>query len=203
MSDFQFKEIDEEGWETLLAVSKADRFNKWMYEAIKPYVKGNILEIGSGIGNISQCFLNDHQQITISDLRENYLGFLRKEFSKYSNLKGVYNIDLIDPAFEQKNATLLNSFDSVFALNVIEHIENDHLALDNCKKLLKQGGKLIILVPAFNGLYNSLDRGLFHFRRYTASLLENEITSAGFKIDKCFYFNALGIPAWIWSGLDA
>ena len=78
--NFQFKEIDAEGLETLLAISKADRFNKWMYETIQPYVKGNILEIGSGIGNISQYFLDDQQQITISDLRENYLDFLRNEF---------------------------------------------------------------------------------------------------------------------------
>ena len=35
--NFEFKEIDKEGWETLLAISKADRFNKWMYETIKPF----------------------------------------------------------------------------------------------------------------------------------------------------------------------
>ena len=58
MQDFQFKEIDKEGWETLLAISKADRFNRWMYDIIQPFIKGNILEIGSGIGNISQYFLH-------------------------------------------------------------------------------------------------------------------------------------------------
>ena len=200
MHNFQFKEVDKEGWETLLAISKADSFNKWMYETIKPFIKGNILEIGSGIGNISQCFLEDNQQIAISDLRENYLDFLREEFQAYSNLKGIHNIDLIDPAFEQKHVAILNSFDSVFAMNVIEHIENVQLALTNCRKLLKPGGTLLILVPAFQGLYNVLDKELFHYRRYTKSMLEKRMKDSGLVVTKSFYFNALGIPAWIWGG---
>ena len=101
ITDFPFKEIDAEGLETLLAISKADRFNRWMYETIKPFVTGNILEIGSGIGNISNYFLDDHQQITISDIRENYLDFSRNEFQSYSNLKGIVNIDLMDENFDK------------------------------------------------------------------------------------------------------
>lgn len=201
MNNFQFKELDKEGLDTLLAISKADLFNSWTYKTIQPYIKGNILEIGSGIGNISQYFLDNHQQIAVSDLRENYLDFLREEFQGYSNLKSIYNIDLTDPSFEQKQVSILNSFDSVFALNVIEHIENDRLALENCKKLLKPGGTLLILVPAFNGIYNSLDRELFHFRRYNRSMLEGRIKASGLIIEKSFYFNALGIPAWIWGGI--
>ena len=200
-NNFEYKEIDKEGWETLLAISKADRFNRWMYETIQPFIKGNILEIGSGIGNISQYFLDDHQQIAISDLRENYLTFLNDEFRSYSNLQGIHNINLIDPNFKEHHAGLLNLFDSVFALNVMEHIENDQLALANCNKLLKSGGTLLILVPAMQNLYNGLDRELFHFRRYSRSMLENKIRESGFIVNKSFYFNALGIPAWIWGGL--
>ena len=56
MSEFSFKEIDEEGMETLKAISEANKFNEWMYERIAPDCSGKILEIGSGIGNIS-CLL--------------------------------------------------------------------------------------------------------------------------------------------------
>lgn len=200
MTAFDFKEIDKEGWETLLAISKADRFNRWMFEVVKPFINGNSLEIGSGIGNISQYFLECNQQLTVSDLRENYLQFLTLQFAQYPNLKGVINIDLTDEHFDNKHADLLNTFDTVFALNVIEHIKNDDLALSNCRKLLKPGGTLLILVPALPFLYNSLDRELFHFRRYTRGLLEKRIQQSGFKICKSFYFNALGIPAWMWGG---
>ena len=59
------KEIDLEGLETLSVIEKANKFNKWMYETIKPYSKGRILEIGCGIGNISEFFINDNFDIVL------------------------------------------------------------------------------------------------------------------------------------------
>ena len=58
MKEFQFKVEDKEGLNTLETISKADKFNRWMFDTISPYCKGRILEIGSGIGNISQFFIN-------------------------------------------------------------------------------------------------------------------------------------------------
>ena len=55
---FNFKEYDLEGLQTLEAMAAAPRLNQWMYETIGKQLDGNILEIGSGIGNISQFFLS-------------------------------------------------------------------------------------------------------------------------------------------------
>lgn len=189
------KEIDLEGLETLNVIEKANKFNKWMYETIKPYCKGRILEIGCGIGNISEFFIQDSQEIVLSDLRDNYLEIVSKKFSN-----PVLKIDLVDAEFESKYEDLLNTFDTVFALNVIEHIENDKQAIANCKKLLKKGGNLIILVPAYQFLYNSFDTELEHFRRYTKNSLENIIQHNQLKIKKTFYFNVIGILGWFFSG---
>ena len=49
-------------------------------------------------------------------------------------------MDLVHPEFDIIYADKLNSFDGLFALNVVEHIEDDTLAIANCKKLLKKGG---------------------------------------------------------------
>lgn len=189
------KEIDLEGLETLNVIEKANKFNKWMYETIKPYCKGRILEIGCGIGNISEFFIQDSQEIVFSDLRDNYLEIVSKKFSN-----PVLKMDLVDAEFESKYEDLLNTFDTVFALNVIEHIENDKQAIANCKKLLKKGGNLIILVPAYQFLYNSFDTELEHFRRYTKNSLENIIQHNQLKIKKTFYFNVIGILGWFFSG---
>ena len=94
-----------------------------------------------------------------------------------------------------------SSFDGIFALNVLEHIDDHLTALKNINFLLKPGGKVLILVPAGPILYNKLDKGLFHFRRYTRSSLRQSISNAGFTIRKTWSFNALGIPAWITGGL--
>ena len=198
--NFQLKEIDMEGMETLNVIANADKFNKWMYDTIAPACSGNILEIGSGIGNISSYFLQNGSNITLSDLRENYLNILRDKFKNYQNLKGVITLDLVDNDFENKYKHLIGTFDTVYALNVVEHIEDDKLAIANCRKLLRENGSLVILVPAYQFLYNRFDKELEHFRRYTSNKLNKLFADNNFKITKTQYFNFAGIFGWFLSG---
>jgi 2-polyprenyl-3-methyl-5-hydroxy-6-metoxy-1,4-benzoquinol methylase len=65
--EFVFKEIDVEGQATLEAISAATRFNEWMYDVISTRLTGEILEIGSGIGNISTHFFKNGHRLTVSD----------------------------------------------------------------------------------------------------------------------------------------
>jgi 2-polyprenyl-3-methyl-5-hydroxy-6-metoxy-1,4-benzoquinol methylase len=197
---FDYKPIDQEGMEILSVIEKADKFNAWMYQTIKPFCKGRILEIGSGIGNISQFFLKDNFQITLSDIRDNYCDILREKFKQPGKTVEVINVDLVDPDFDSKYKQFIGTFDTVFALNVVEHIENDKLALKNINKLLAPKGVVIILVPAYQALYNGIDKGLEHYRRYTQSMTNAVVESADFKIIHEQYFNAMGIPAWYISG---
>src|SRR2546422_3892844 len=92
----EFKLIDEEGWETLEAIAKADKFNAWMFDTIRPFCKGRILEIGSGIGNISQFFISNNYDITLSDIRDNYCDILREKFKD----SPIVNMNLTDPDFD-------------------------------------------------------------------------------------------------------
>jgi len=189
------KEIDLEGLETLSVIEKADRFNEWMYKTIAPHCEGKIIEIGSGIGNISQFFIADKKEIVLSDLRDNYCEILKRKFEN-----PVIKIDLVDPDFDQKHTELLDTFDALFALNVVEHIKDDVQAIANCKKLLKVGGTMIILVPAFQSLYNNFDVELEHFRRYTQKSLKSIIVQNGLKAKHLFSFNLIGILGWFVSG---
>lgn len=197
MTSFTFKEQDDEGLHTLEAVSEAVHFNRWMYEQVRPWMQGTILEVGSGIGNISEFFIREHAQITLSDIRENYCRALGKKFDG----SAVLQMDLVDAEFETKYAAWASAFDGVFALNVVEHIEDHQTALKNIRFLLKPGGRVLILVPAWQVLYNKIDKGLFHYRRYTKRSLNTVLLSAGLTIEKTWMFNALGIPAWITGGL--
>lgn len=198
MSEFSFKEIDEEGMETLKAISEANKFNEWMYQRIAPDCKGKILEIGSGIGNISEFFIKNNADIYLSDLRDNYLNFLEKNYEHKAS--GILKMDIVDPNFDEIYTEHINTFDTVFALNVVEHIKDDELALKNISKLLKKDGNAVILVPAFNTLYNSFDEALEHYRRYTKKTLNKNFSKSNLEIQKSSYFNAAGIAGWILSG---
>ena len=183
---------DEKGHQTLEVIAKADKFNQWMFETIRPYCHGNILEIGSGIGNISHFFIQNGYSITLSDTDEYYLGQLKKTF----NETNIFSIDLVHEDFREKYARFFQTFDTVILLNVLEHIDNEKQAIENCRHLVKTGGSLVVLVPAYSFLFSKMDRELQHHRRYTSKKLFRLVSKKKFIVKKVFYFNAIGIVAW-------
>ena len=191
---------DPAGFETLEIFSDAPAVNRWLYEKICGQVGGQVLEIGSGIGNISGFLLKDHSEVSLSDLRPEYLRILEQKFTGHPHLRGIYNLDLAHTDFRNRYAELMEKFDTVIALNVIEHISDDLAAIRNAESMLRNGGKLVVLVPAFPKLYNSLDRELGHYRRYTKSGLAKRLTSAGLQNSDSRYFNAAAIMGWWVSG---
>ena len=197
---YTFQEADPIGSQTLDVISNADKFNAWTYATILPFCKGRILEVGSGVGNISQFFLKDQRPIFLSDIRKGYCETLKETLGHSPSLEGVSCMDLVDPNFETRFQHLLGTFDTVFALNVIEHIEDDQLAIANCYKLLRSGGHLIILVPAYQWLYNGLDEALAHYKRYNKKSLRALFQTQALEVLHQQYFNFAGIFAWLISG---
>lgn len=191
---------DKAGKETLDVIGEADLFNKWMFHTILPFSQGKILEIGSGLGNISKFFLSNGDEIMLTDLREEYCSSLKNKFKNEANLIGVNQLDLIHPHFDIIYEEQMEKYDTVFALNVIEHIEEDNLAIKNSKKLLKRNGHLIILVPSYQNLYNKFDEELGHYRRYTIDSLSDLFVINGLKIIHKQHFNFIGIFGWFLSG---
>jgi SAM-dependent methyltransferase len=87
------------------------------------------------------------------------------------------------------------SFNYIYSLNVLEHIENDVEVLMRLHTRLAQGGTLLIYVPAFPILFSSMDVKVKHVRRYTRLTLARAVTSAGFQIEKLAYVDSLGFFA--------
>ena len=195
-----FHRTDPTGLLTLQRFARASQFNRWLFESITPYCRGEVLEIGSGIGNMSAFFLESGFYLTVSDLRVEYCEELKRKFGSHPQLEAVESLDLLHPDFSGAYAHLLVRFDTVVALNVIEHIEEDIRAVTNIKGLLKPGGCFVMLVPAGRALYNGLDRELGHHRRYSRSAMAKLFTTAGLRVAKVFYFNAAGIAGWVLNG---
>ena len=191
---------DNEGFLTLSAISSATNFNKWMSDIVKKRAKGKILEIGSGIGNISQFFVANKTNIHLSEINLEYVSYLKKKYAQELGQENIFELNLVSSEFDIKYAHLFNNFDTIFALNVIEHIEDHKTALVNCKKLLKVGGIIIILVPAYQLLYNTFDTNLAHFRRYTRKKIETIFLESEISVKESFYFNFFGIFGWFLFG---
>ena len=170
------------------------RYNRWMFERLRRWIGRSVLEIGSGIGNLS-AFLVDRERLVLTDTREEYLSRLRQRFAGRSHVS-VVRLYLPD----DDRAVAGQRFDTVICLNVLEHVDDDISALHAIRRLLGPGGRLVLLVPALQALYGTIDRALGHHRRYKRDGLADLLRATGFKLAHIEYFNLAGIPGWWWAG---
>jgi len=103
----------------------------------------------------------------------------------------LFRFDLLKCPLPEKIA------DVIILLNVLEHIESDGEALKEVFNLLKPGGTLILEVPAGPFLYDSYDKELFHFRRYSSSVLADMLNKVGFEIKRKSHLGFLIYPPFI------
>ncbi len=185
------------GHANLTSIEDAHNFTNWLYDEIRPYLHGSILEVGSGTGTYSRNLVEDfpHSSIVLSDLDQGYVANLTNTLGNERVSARV--LDLGEPAHF---ADLKNRFDTIIALNVLEHVLDDKRALANVHESLKEGGTAIVLVPAHKALYNRIDAAIGHHRRYTKRELVDKAQEAGFSVEKVFYFNALSILGWYLNG---
>ena len=92
-------------------------------------------------------------------------------------------MDAQAPSFENE------TFDVIIASDCLEHLENDKIALEEWKRILKKNGLLIVFVPAYNFLWSEHDEVNHHFRRYSKKNLEKKLKNAGFMIEKLSFWN--------------
>lgn len=102
----------------------------------------------------------------------------------YSQGRGVKHlVQAIGEALPLQEA----SVDGILALDIFEHIEDDHKAFLEAYRVLRPGGVLVMSVPAFRALWGPHDVALMHYRRYTRPQVRAALTSAGFQVTKASY----------------
>ncbi|MFO1010350.1 MAG: glycosyltransferase [Planctomycetota bacterium] len=184
---------DEYGSNILVSLSNVPNFNRWMGDAVRPHLGARVLEIGAGIGNMTQT-LCPRDRYTASDVNPLYLDYLRSRFLGRPYFD-VRKVDLADPADFRAVA---GAYDTVVCLNVLEHLKDESASLANIRSALASGGRAIILVPQNQGLFGTLDEVLGHERRYSRKSLEEALVKAGFQVERMFDFNrSTTIPWWL------
>jgi hypothetical protein len=64
------------------------------------------------------------------------------------------------------------------------------------REVLLPGGRVVLIVPALQALYGSIDRAIHHYRRYSRDELAAKLERAGLTVEHLSYFNMLGVPGW-------
>lgn len=174
--------------DALEMLKRLDHYTQWLFSTISPFVRGDILEIGAGIGTFTELLLPLGKVTTIDNTPDCVAR--AKELLKGTAAIGVGDIETGRYFFGKQR------FDSIVCLNVLEHIRDDGAALASMYTLLRPGGRLILLVPSHQILYGPMDRNYGHYRRYSKKSLAGKLIAAGFALQEMRYLNWFGALGW-------
>jgi SAM-dependent methyltransferase len=170
------------GAENLEVMREAVNYNAWLLNLIRNRAprEGRILDFGAGAGTFARPLHTFGLNVTC----------LEPDLALGAMLRGQGL--QVASAIEQLPD---DSFDFIYTLNVLEHIDDDVGALRGLHAKLLKGGRLLIYVPAFQVLYGAMDRQVGHVRRYRRRDLAKRVTNAGFTVESSEYADSVGFFA--------
>jgi SAM-dependent methyltransferase len=155
---------------------------------LQPYLSGDILEVGAGIGAATATFYDGTQRRWVCLEPDRDLAGRIK-----SNLPPeLINCEVIVGTLSDLSPG--EQFDSILYIDVLEHIEADAAELARAASHLKPDGALAILAPALPWLFTPFDAAVGHYRRYTKHSLRS-IAPRGLRETKCIYLDSAGLLA--------
>lgn len=143
--------------------------------------RGEILEIGCGAGALSRDLAKQGFAVTGFDTSP-----AARELAEYVNRD---NPNVYVCGEEQKDWG--SRFDILIALEVLEHIVDDHAALERWRTWLKPKGHLLLSVPSRQDRWNASDTWAGHIRRYDRTALQDVLRCTGLSIET---FESYGFP---------
>jgi SAM-dependent methyltransferase len=170
------------------ALSLADNYRAALMQEFSHPLRGNVLEVGAGIGQITEVLLKKRDIARLVSI-EPHVAFYRQLMEKFPGHTVVHG------TFEDLNDS--GDWDTILSINVLEHIGDDEKELKNYYNCLaKNVGTLCLFVPARPEIYAQIDKDFGHFRRYTGTSLRDKLERAGFQIVRLRYYNIVGYLAW-------
>jgi SAM-dependent methyltransferase len=170
--------------EVLEGLAIAVNHRRWFVELALPYLGDNPIEVGSGLGDYALEWAPHFQRFTATEADHDRLLRLKER------LQGVTDIEvrqLLLPTDEG------GDYSGAVSYNVLEHIEDHVGALRSMAGLVRPGGAIVLIVPAFPFAMSPVDIATGHVRRYTKKTMAAALTEAGLTIDRLYYANALGL----------
>ncbi len=179
----------------LETIREARRYGAHVFDLFRPHIGRRILEVGCGIGTMSE---------KLAELADIIVGIEPNA----ACIERVAEAMRHEPKFslrpchlEECDPVELRSqrFDTVYCVNVLEHLEHDVAALQMFRDVIVPGGKVLIFVPAVAAAYGPLDAELGHHRRYSKRTLARAFADAGLDLAMLRYTNPIGLVGWMYN----
>jgi len=164
----------------------ARRWKAYWASRIQPWINGDVLEVGAGLGENTALLQNPQVRSWHCLEPDQQLGSrLAATVAPLGTCSvGIGTIDSVRGRL----------FDSILYIDVLEHIEADRDELARAAELLRPDGHIIVLSPAHQSLFSEFDAAIGHFRRYNRQSLK-ACSPPGLKIEAMFYLDCVGMAA--------
>jgi SAM-dependent methyltransferase len=172
---------------TLESLASAVNYHRWLTDLVEPYLGDSPVELGSGLGDYAETWAAGQRVVTVTDADPTRADHLSRRFAGHPRVR-VRTLDVTSPYVADHS--------SLVAVNVLEHIDDDVGALAAAHSLVRPGGLVVMLVPAFPFAMSRFDRAVGHVRRYTVRSLSTTFHRAGLDVGRIHYVNAPGLLAW-------
>jgi SAM-dependent methyltransferase len=165
----------------------ARNWKAYLTEQIRPFISGEVLEVGAGNGNTTIPLLEcPHSRWTCVEpdplLAEELARNLRENAPGRAAEVIVGTITDVAPE---------RLFDAIVYVDVLEHIEDDEGELSRAAGHLRDGGRLLVLAPAHQMLYSEFDAAIGHYRRYDRGSLAR-VVPAGLECERLRLLDSAG-----------
>jgi SAM-dependent methyltransferase len=167
-----------------VALAECRNHRKWFADFARPYLGDHPIEIGSGLGDYAREWIPLTEHFTVTDADESLVIGLKKEMAGQSNVD-VRQVLL--PSTARADHSCLISY------NVLEHIDDHVGALRSMAGLVRPGGYIVLVCPAFPFAMSPVDIATGHVRRYTRRSMTAALTEAGLEVIDVRYANSLGL----------
>jgi SAM-dependent methyltransferase len=176
----------------LESLAGAGRFNRWVLSRFERHLGAEVLEVGCGSGNFTVLMAARGHNVIAIDVEPAYVARAKQRLANYPNA-----------CVSVGDASALEwprRFDTVVALDVLEHVGDDGAVLARLAAALKPGGKIVLKVPAGRWLHTRMDDALGHRRRYDQALLAAKLRGLGFEPIMIRPINVAGALGWWFNG---
>jgi SAM-dependent methyltransferase len=186
--------------EDLEALADLPAYQDWILHLFRPHLKGRVVEIGAGLGNIASRYADGVEDLLLVERAKNLYPRLKERFGGKPHVRTICAlVESLDPlAGAASNGGA--PFDAALLVNVLEHVVDDASMLRSIRGILQPEGKLLVFVPALPWLYGTLDKKVGHERRYTLPELFQVVEQAGFVVETIRYFDFAGVLPWYFAG---
>jgi SAM-dependent methyltransferase len=166
--------------------SAARTWKAYWSRRIRPYIAGDVLEVGAGLGANTPYMQGTGVRGWVAlepdpEMARELAAKLRDTDRHVEVICGTLNT--LEPE---------RRFDTIIYIDVLEHIEGDRDELHAAANRLNPGGRVIVLSPACQWLFSPFDAALGHFRRYSRSMLK-QLGPANAQLEDVFYLDSAGL----------